>query len=108
SHRRFVILIYKDLILRKQPLAGWRKAKDWRRCLKRQMRTVGQITAKGGRNKEERLQQATEKYLTKACALARKVKAMIENPAAGERDTVAAWLELWYYTIRGWSSILIW
>ncbi|MEM6816341.1 MAG: hypothetical protein AAF600_18440 [Bacteroidota bacterium] len=64
------------------------------------MRTVGQITAKGGRNKEERLQQATEKYLTKACALARKVKAMIENPAAGERDTVAAWLELWYYHER--------
>ncbi|MEM6736994.1 MAG: hypothetical protein AAF620_13095 [Bacteroidota bacterium] len=58
---------------------------------------VGQITAKGGRNKEERLQQAAEKYLTKACALARKVKAMIENPAAGERDTVAAWWEWWYY-----------
>ncbi|MEM6814770.1 MAG: ISNCY family transposase, partial [Bacteroidota bacterium] len=50
-----------EQLAEKQPLAGWRKAKDWRRRLKGQMRSVGQITAKGGRNKEERLQQATEK-----------------------------------------------
>ncbi|MEM0938924.1 MAG: hypothetical protein AAF600_06875 [Bacteroidota bacterium] len=50
-----------EQLAEKQPLTGWRKAKDWRRRLKRQMRSVGQITAKGGRNKEERLQQTTEK-----------------------------------------------
>jgi IS5 family transposase len=42
---------------------NWRKLKDWRKKLKNAMRSVGEISRKGGKNKESRLKQAVIDYL---------------------------------------------
>jgi len=42
---------------------NWRKLKDWRKKLKNAMRTVGEISRKGGKNKETRLKEAVTQYL---------------------------------------------
>ena len=77
--------------------AGWRKAREWRRILKGQMRTISGITGKGGKNKTERLQKATTAYLTKARALEKKVTHTLNNISGCSPALVASWLELTYY-----------
>lgn len=44
-------------------LPGWRKAQDWRRKLKGQMRAVSKLSQGGGQNKEQRVRVATGNYL---------------------------------------------
>jgi hypothetical protein len=62
--------------LKKYPYtAGWRKLKHWRSELKSLMREVGRISSGGGKNKEEKLQTATENYLLKARLLLQKLVA---------------------------------
>jgi hypothetical protein len=51
---------------RKYPqVEGWRKLKNWRSELKGLMRTVGRISGGGGKNKQEKLRNATVLYLSK-------------------------------------------
>lgn len=64
----------------KLKVAGWRKSKDWRRALKNLMRTVGQTSSSGGKNKEQRLQAAVSKYLKKAGVLEKKVAQLLASP----------------------------
>ena len=54
-------------------LAGWRKAKEWRRQLKNLQRTTSQTVYRGGPNKPARVQRAVREYLTVGRALAEKV-----------------------------------
>jgi hypothetical protein len=42
---------------------GWRKADDWRRKLKGQMRRISKLSHGGGRNKDERVRAAAGSYL---------------------------------------------
>ena len=53
-------------------LTGWRKWKDWRKQIKRLMRICGKISKAGGANKEERLKEAANEYLSKAKELRKK------------------------------------
>lgn len=85
-----------DKLKKIAPLTGWRKTKDWSRSLKGLMRTVGQITGKGGKNKEERLQNAVTAYLTKARALERKVASIIAYTPTDQRTAIIL-LELCHY-----------
>jgi hypothetical protein len=55
-------------------IPGWRKLKDWHGELKGLMRTLGKTTASAGKNKDQRVKQATKDYLTKAQALACKIE----------------------------------
>jgi len=55
--------VIKDMLEDELLHGGWRKLKDWRKKLKNAMRTVGEISRKGGKNKESRLKQAVEDYL---------------------------------------------
>jgi hypothetical protein len=60
--------------LRKYPqVEGWRKMNNWRSELKSQMREVGRISSSGGKNKQEKLQKATQMYLTKNRLLLQKL-----------------------------------
>lgn len=52
----------------------WRKLKDWHRSLKNLFRALGVASSSGGKNKEDRLKQATNDYLTKAKVLVKKLK----------------------------------
>ncbi len=72
----------------KLQVAGWRKSKDWRRALKSLMRTVGQTSSSGGKNKEERLQAAVANYLKKASVLERKVAQLLASPPPERTSTL--------------------
>jgi hypothetical protein len=54
-------------------LAGWRKAKDWERKLKGQMRGISRLGHNGGRDKDKRLRVAVERYLEMSERLEEKV-----------------------------------
>jgi hypothetical protein len=75
-------------------LPGWRKAKDWRRQLKRCERVTSQIVYRGGPNKEARVKRAVRDYLAVGRALSVKVQASLlglcEQPVdAADWDALA-------------------
>jgi len=54
-------------------IGGWRKAQDWERKLKGQMRLVTRVSQGGGPDKEKRLEAATQEYLRAGYRLEGKV-----------------------------------
>jgi hypothetical protein len=71
-------------------LEGWRKAKDWRRKLKGQMRGVSKLSHGGGRNKDQRVRAAVEQYLRASEQLEAKVFATMQTL----RTQPLEWVEL--------------
>jgi|TARA_B110001454_G_scaffold83125_1_gene79875 hypothetical protein len=67
-------------------LPCWRKAKDWTKRLKGQMRQVGRINQGGGKNKEERLHKAVKIYLSTGRELERKVAENVKDLAKRVSD----------------------
>jgi IS5 family transposase len=66
---------------------GYRKMNDWHKTLKNLMRQVGQISSKGGANKEERLKKIAQTYLEKAKLFEVKMKkAILEFPQTTIED----------------------
>ena len=55
--------------------SGWRKHKDWSKRIKNSFIRLNRVALRGGRNKEERKQNATIEYLT----LAKKLHIKLEN-----------------------------
>lgn len=84
-------------LAKKENMAGWRKAKDWKKQLKGLVRTVGKISSSGGKNKEERLQQACTQYLSKARELGKKVKGLLQDTVTDDLKSIAALVELMYF-----------
>ena len=84
--------------LKKYPqTAGWRKLKNWYSCLKSLMREIGRISGGGGKNKEDKLQTATRRYLQKSRLLLIKLVAEKDNlPLCDEFDLIKH-LELEHY-----------
>jgi hypothetical protein len=60
-------------------LAGWRKAKSWKREVKNAMRACEKVASSGGANKADRLLKSTERFLGLACRLEDKVRGDIEQ-----------------------------
>ena len=54
-------------------LPGWRKLQDWRKRMKNSSRQIGQISGKGGPNKEVRLKECVEIYVKTATELVNKL-----------------------------------
>jgi len=54
-------------------IKGWRKIKNWRTDLKSQMREVGRVSSRGGKNKEQKLRKITALYLAKSNLLLQKL-----------------------------------
>jgi len=73
--RKCVDLIVKYRDQYGYALPGWRKAKEWRRQLKRCERLASHIVYRGGPNKEARVKRAVRDYLAVGRALAAKVQA---------------------------------
>lgn len=55
-------------------IKGWRKSHDWFKSLKNLSRSMGNISASAGKNKQERVKTVTKKYLTKAVAFRDKLE----------------------------------
>ena len=78
-------------------MEGWRKIKNWRRELKSLMREVGRVSSGGGKNKREKLERATQLYLTKNRLFLQKlVSEKVNFPICDIKD-VAKCYELEYY-----------
>ena len=60
-------------------LAGWRKAKYWKRQIKNAMRACEKIASAGGANKDERLLKSARDYLRVASQLEKKVNQGLEE-----------------------------
>ena len=56
-------------------LPGWRKIRDWRKRIKSAERSSSRASSGGGKHKDQRVKDLTEKYLDTARELAAKVKA---------------------------------
>jgi transposase, IS5 family len=68
-------------------IKGWRKIGNWRRDMKGLMRELGKASSSGGRNKEQKVKAAAEKYLEKAQLFSRKIKKEIPGfPVNDEGD----------------------
>jgi IS5 family transposase len=65
-------------------ISGWRKYKSMRAALKNQMRVLGNISRKGGTDKQQRHQQQARVYLAQANTLSSKA-----NATLGELNTLA-------------------
>jgi IS5 family transposase len=77
-------------------LPGWRKAKEWRRQLKRCERTASHIVYRGGPNKAARVQGAVRDYLAVGRALSAKVQASLLGLCEEPVDA-AHWEALEYF-----------
>jgi transposase, IS5 family len=81
----------------KAGLKDWRKASDWRRNLKGQMRRVGKVNSGGGKNKAKRLEDTVGTYLCKARKLAVKVNDVLDNFIPEKELHFLKMLEMEYY-----------
>lgn len=63
---------------------NWRKLKDWYRKLKNEMRSVGEISRKGGKDKQVRLKKSVSKYLTTARNFETKVTGVLNMDIESE------------------------
>jgi hypothetical protein len=77
-------------------LPGWRKAKEWRRQLKRCERITSQIVYRGGPNKEARVKRAVRDYLAVGRELSAKVHVSLLELCDQPVDT-AHWEALEYF-----------
>lgn len=66
---------------------GWRKLKNWRREFKNACRRVGQITSKGGANKDYRLKEQVKPYIKMARQFEEKLSfAITDFPTMTQSD----------------------
>ena len=75
---------------------NWRKLKDWHRKLKNGMRNVGEISRKGGKDKEARLKKAVSQYLNIARHFEDKVTGVLNMDFTSE-DMLASLISLVYF-----------
>ena len=60
---RKCIDMVKKIIEEYPDIQGWRKIKEWRKRIKNSSRQIGQISGKGGPNKDVRLKECVEIYI---------------------------------------------
>jgi hypothetical protein len=89
-----LIVKYRDQL--GYALPGWRKAKDWRRQLKRCERIASQVVYRGGPNKETRLQRAVRDYLAVGRELSLKVRDSLSS-LCDQPVELARWEALEYF-----------
>lgn len=78
SARKCIDMVIK-LLDKYDNLEGWRKLSNWRYELKGMMRELGKASASGGKNKQERIEAATKRYLIKARLFDKKLKESLPN-----------------------------
>lgn len=91
--RKSIDMVEKVLACHSQ-LPGWRKLKDWRKRIKSSSRQIGQISGKGGPNKEERLKESVGVYVKATSELVKKLIDFLPVIPIGG-DTLC-----WYYKLQ--------
>ncbi len=98
SGRKCMDVVYK-FIFKYEDIEGWRKLKNWRYELKGLMREVGKASASGGKGKQDRLENATKKYLTKARALLKKLNDTLPDLPINDTNDLLSVLVLEHFII---------
>lgn len=81
-----------------EQIGGWRKANAWRRDIKRIFRISSKTSASGGKNKEERMLNVTNQYISLCHRLSLKVIPLLnETKNINNVRAIAKHLELVYY-----------
>jgi len=84
-----------DKVLNSYPeLPGWRKLKDWRKRIKNGSRQIGQISGKGGPNKEVRLKEGVAIYVKTTTDLVNKLIDFLPLIPTGDKNLC------WYYKMQ--------
>lgn len=83
--------------LEKYNLSHWRKIEYWRKSLKNLSRSIGRISAGGGKNKQERLVQTAHEYINQANLLSLKIELEKKNFPICEMSDMAHLIELEHY-----------
>ena len=78
-------------------LDGWRKIGNWRYEIKGLMREVGKASSSGGKNKQNRVEQAAKRYLKKADALLKKLQQELPSFPLDDMGDVALIITLEYF-----------
>ena len=76
-----------DFLEKYEELDGWRKIENWHYKLKGLMRELGKASSSGGKNKQNRVEQATKKYLKKVRSFLKKLQQELPSfPMANMHD----------------------
>jgi IS5 family transposase len=78
-------------------LDGWRKIGNWRYEIKGLMREVGKASSSGGKNKQNRVEQAAKRYLKKADALLKKLQQELPSFPLDDMGDLALIITLEYF-----------
>ena len=82
-----------------QKISGWRKASDWKKRVKVEFRKLQKTKKSGGKNKEARLEYATQEYLNLAEVLDKKIAEFITIFKPCSTGQTLKTLELEYYQL---------
>lgn len=82
-----------------EDLDGWRKIENWYYELKGLMRELGKASSSGGKNKQNRVKQATKRYLKKAGALLKKLHSELSSFPKADWHDVALIITLEYFMV---------
>jgi len=82
------------ITVKKGDTTGWRKINNWRKWIKSLMREVGRASGGGGKNKEQRVKDAAEKYLKKINLLHKKITAFIQQTPAMDAESFVIIVQL--------------
>ena len=80
-------------------LGGWRKIENWRYEIKGLMRELGKASSSGGKNKQNRVEQATKRYLNKAGVLLKKLQNELSTFPMSDMQDVALILTMEYFMV---------
>lgn len=80
-------------------IEGWRKISNWRHELKGLMREVGKASKSGGKNKAERLNYSTNRYLRKAKSLVLKLETEVGLLPLEDESDLGLHLVLDHFTV---------
>lgn len=95
SARKSVVIIEK--IVEETQLDGWRKSYYWKRELSNRSRNIGNMSKRGGKNKEKRIKEAVRKYLRASKTVSKKIKETQEKVSDRLTSKVIILLQILHY-----------
>jgi IS5 family transposase len=80
-------------------LGGWRKIEHWHYEIKGLMRELGRASSSGGKNKQNRVAQATKRYLSKARSLLKKLQNELPSFPMSDMHDATLIITLEYFVV---------
>lgn len=82
-----------------EDLDGWRKIENWHYEIKGLMRELGKASRSGGKNKQDRVERSTKRYLKKAGGLLKKLQQQLPSFPKSDMHDFALIISLEYFMV---------